>query len=86
MKVMDVPGINKSCDSGFITETNADGSQTFIKFMSDAGVTDAQNGLCFAQFMRDRGHEVIQLQARSCTVDTLALKIEFDTEFAQVES
>lgn len=77
MKIMDIPGMNKSHDSGFIIDYGLHPSRMYIKFMSDAGVTDDQNGLTFAAYMRERGHKIEHVGTRSYVISTADMLKEF---------
>ena len=48
--IMDVPGVTRNYHSYILIESDA--SSTFMKFVSDAGATDIENGRAFADFLK----------------------------------
>ena len=64
-KIMSLPGMNKEHDSNFIAEPAEEGVTTYVKFMSDHGVTDDNNGMVLSTFMKEAGCVVDQARPRS---------------------
>lgn len=70
-KIMALPGMRKDAGSNFIAE--GDDDETYIKFMSEHGVTDDDNGNTLAAYLIANGCIINQSRARSMTVPTAAL-------------
>ena len=67
-KIMALPGITTDHDSYFIAEGNGDDT-TYIKFMSDKGVTDDANGKELGRFLEANGAHIKQNRDRALKVD-----------------
>jgi hypothetical protein len=74
--IMTLPGMTKEHESDFVAEP-ADDGETYIKFMSDRGVTDDANGTVLSQYMQSRGHAVESNRPRSMTLQNADLAVEF---------
>lgn len=60
-KLMDVPGVSKEHESSLLMEEGPSG-KTYLKFMSDHGVTDKSNGAALHAFLvkNNTPHEYFQ--------------------------
>jgi hypothetical protein len=67
-KIMALPGMTKDHDSCFMCEPSIEGVSTYIKFMSNHGVTDDANGLVFSKYMLDNDCSIVQKRERSMIV------------------
>ena len=78
-KIMALPGVTMDHDSDFIAEPeeHESGPKTYIKFMSNHGVTDDANGAAFTDYMRDKGYRVLSDRPRSMVVEDADLRKEF---------
>jgi hypothetical protein len=67
MKVMAIPGMKTDHNSDFIVEDVYPG-YSYIKFMSDHGVTDDHNGILLSCYLRLNSGVVEQTRPRSMVV------------------
>ena len=72
-KIFALPGMRTEADSDCIIEDDEADGETYIKFMSDHGVTDDHNGTTFAAYLTANGCVLEQSRARSMTVPTADL-------------
>lgn len=66
-RVMALPGMISANDSSFIAEDDRDDT-SYMKFMSDHGVTDDNNGNTFTAYMRAQGCTIESSRPRSMRV------------------
>ena len=72
-KVMALPGMITDHDSDFEAEDSAD-DMSYIKFMSDKGITDDDNGNTLKAYMLAQGCKVYGNRARSMEVHDADLR------------
>jgi hypothetical protein len=67
-KVMALPGMCTDYMSDFMCEPQEEGVSTYIKFMSDHGLADTQNGTVFGDYLKANGCTIVQDRPRSMVV------------------
>ncbi len=77
-KILNLRGMLTTHKSDFIAEPDSK-KKSYIKFMSDHGITDAWNGSVLIQYMIGRGYKVDfdPLYARTMSIRNKDLRKEF---------
>lgn len=73
-RVMALPGMRVDHNSTFMAEPNEEGVDTYIKFMSDHGITDDHNGTVLKDYFIMNGCPIRTLRPRSMVVLDESLK------------
>ncbi len=74
-KMLALPGVNAGHESNLLIEDGwgKNGCETYIKCMSDHGVTDDANGIAITDYLRTMGCVVESNRPRSMMVQTADL-------------
>ncbi len=68
-KIMSIPGMKREHDSDFMAEpADEEAGTTYIKFMSDRGITDDHNGILLSAYLRLNNCVVDQVRLRAMIV------------------
>lgn len=67
-RIMSLPGMRTDAGSEFMSEPVTEDVSSYIKFMSDYGVSDNHNGIILSDYLKANGCQIEQHCARSMIV------------------